>query len=388
MARSWRWYLDNLRNATSEARRQGYKGQRVHKMVGEANPRGFGRSSPLLNWESANDCNPTLLWHQPWVVILAELEFEAMTTDTERNATLTKLSPLVFATASFLADFAERRAGSGGSGGTFFDLGPPLTDAAEDQGPEVNAVNPTFEVTQVRMALTVALEWRARMGLGSEVSWSSVLAELAPAPLATIELRCRNQTVYNRHQGCLPSVFAESATGCQSRNNHPAMLGAYGVLPGERYGIDPPIMNTTMHAVFDLWEWASTWSWDWAMLSMTASRLGNIDMALNALLMDVNITQGPRKFGPVRSPGLRNINCFLPAGHNHPNTTGQLSAYMLSNGGVLLAVGAMAGREGSFPADWHVKTEGFHGYFAKTDDTDDDSASVVRSSDREQIARR
>jgi hypothetical protein len=39
MDRSWRWYLENLPNATANAARQGYKGQRVHKMVGEANPR-------------------------------------------------------------------------------------------------------------------------------------------------------------------------------------------------------------------------------------------------------------------------------------------------------------------------------------------------------------
>ena len=45
---------------------QGYPGARWHKMVGELNPRGFGGNAeqPLLNWESANDCNPTLIWHQ------------------------------------------------------------------------------------------------------------------------------------------------------------------------------------------------------------------------------------------------------------------------------------------------------------------------------------
>ena len=35
---------------------------------------------------------------------------------------------------------------------------------------------------------------------------------------------------------------------------------------------------------------------------------------------------------------------------------------MPGNGAVLLAVGAMAGREGGFPAEWHAKAEGFHGY--------------------------
>ena len=39
-----------------------------------------------------------------------------------------------------------------------------------------------------------------------------------------------------------------------------AMLGAFGVLPGEAYGIDRTVMNATMHAVWELWEWESTWS--------------------------------------------------------------------------------------------------------------------------------
>lgn len=115
----------------------------------------------------------------------------------------------------------------------------------------------------------------------------------------------------------------------------------------------------------EYWQWDSTWSCDWAMLSMTASRLGNVDMALQALLMDVNITatgSAPSSHGPIQGDGTRNIMCYLPAGHNHPNTTGQLSGYMPGNGAVLLAVGAMAGRARGFPAEWGVQAEGFHGY--------------------------
>ena len=46
---------------------------------------------------------------QPHVVMLAELQFRAARSAASRNATLHRLSPLVFATASFLAGFAERR---------------------------------------------------------------------------------------------------------------------------------------------------------------------------------------------------------------------------------------------------------------------------------------
>jgi hypothetical protein len=155
---------------------------RLPSVVGEANVRGFGNSS-LLSWESANDCNPTLLWHQPWVIVLAELHYSAATTNAERAGTLKRLSPLVFATADFLSSFAERRADVGGTRGMYYDLAPPLTDAAEDQGPAANAHNPTLELTQTRYALATAILWRQRLGLTPEPSWAQVLRELVRRPL-------------------------------------------------------------------------------------------------------------------------------------------------------------------------------------------------------------
>jgi hypothetical protein len=69
----------------------------------------------------------------------------------------------------------------------------------------------------VRYALDTAIRWRARLGLRAEPAYATILAGLAPPPTATVELYGRNQTVYNRHQSCLPSVFAEAASGCQAR---------------------------------------------------------------------------------------------------------------------------------------------------------------------------
>ena len=77
-------------------------------------------------------------------------------------------------------------AGAGGTNGEFFALAPPLTDAAEDQGPAVNAHNPTFELTQTRFALDMAIRWRKRMRLPPMQEWGEVLGSLAPPPLATM----------------------------------------------------------------------------------------------------------------------------------------------------------------------------------------------------------
>jgi hypothetical protein len=92
-------------------------------------------------------------------------------------------------------------------------------------------------------------------------------------------------------------------------------------------------------------------------LSTFPSLLAVVDKALSGLLMDVNVSQSPG------GSAARNLLCYLPSGQNHPNTTGELAVYLPGNGGVLLAVGAMAGRPDGFPSEWRVRTEGFRPYF-------------------------
>lgn len=78
LARSDEWFIQRLSNASHHAAHQGYKGCRWGKMLGESNPRGFGHgdgTKPLLYWESPNNINPGLVWHQPHVIYMAELEY-------------------------------------------------------------------------------------------------------------------------------------------------------------------------------------------------------------------------------------------------------------------------------------------------------------------------
>ena len=98
----------------------------------------------------------------------------------------------------------------------------------------------------------------------------------------------------------------------------------------------------------NIWNWESTWGWDYPMIAMTAARLGEPDIAIDALLMDVQ------------------KNRYLNNGHNYQNET--LTIYLPGNGGLLTAVAMMAaGWEGApnikapgFPQDgnWIVKHEG------------------------------
>ena len=137
------------------------------------------------------------------------------------------------------------------------------------------------------------------------------------------------------------------------RNDHPAVLGACGLLPSERvpytllYNKDR--MQATLHWVMQHWNWPSTWGWDYGMIAMAAARLGEPDTALKALLLDT-----PK-------------NTFLSNGHNF-QTSDRLRVYLPGNGALLTAVAMMcAGWDGcqespnpGFPKDgtWDVRWEG------------------------------
>jgi hypothetical protein len=130
--------------------------------------------------------------------------------------------------------------------------------------------------------------------------------------------------------------------------DHPSMLAACGLLPGTR--VDAETARRTLRKVFETWQWESTWGWDFPMTAMTAARLGEPELALRALLMDVE------------------KNTFLPNGHNYQ--TPALQLYLPGNGGLLTAVAMMAaGWDGGperhapgFPADgsWCVRCEGLY----------------------------
>ncbi len=101
------------------------------------------------------------------------------------------------------------------------------------------------------------------------------------------------------------------------------------------------------------WEWESTWGWDYPMVAMTAARLNEPLIALDALLKEVQ------------------KNTYLPNGHNFQSEG--LPIYLPGNGGLLTAIAMMsAGWDGcenrnapGFPDDgsWVVKWEGLKPLF-------------------------
>lgn len=146
------------------------------------------------------------------------------------------------------------------------------------------------------------------------------------------------------HASTYPAIAVEPYT---IRTDHPSMLAALGVVPDVGM-IDPEIMTRTLADITDGgWEWESTWGWDYPMGAMTATRLGMPDEAITWLMLD------------------KGKNEFLANGHNYQ--TPALPIYLPGNGGLLNAIGLMAGGWDNgpeplptrFPKDWKVQSEGF-----------------------------
>lgn len=306
------YYLAIAGKARQTAQRQGYKGLRWPKMT------------DTLGNDSPSGVGSFLIWQQPHIIYLAELCYRN-TADTEL---LKKYAGIVFETAGFMASFARYD--------TLRDryvLGPLLIPAQE-RFPAESTFNAPFELAYWQWSLSVAQEWRKRLGMEANPEWENVLNKLSPLP--------QKDGFY---------LSAESApdsyTNKRYMSDHPMVTGTYGMLPNSPL-IDQATMQKTFAFVWDNWQWPETWGWDFPMTAMAATRLGLPDKAIDALFMGVE------------------TNTYLPNGHNYQDQ--RLKIYLPGNGALLLSIAMMcAGWDGcpdgdapGFPKDgtWKVKWEG------------------------------
>ena len=313
LERSLPWYEHIMPEARAIAARQGYRGVRWPKMVGPE-----GKDSP-------SGIGVFLVWQQPHPIHLAELVFLA----TAERRVLERYRRIVFETAEFMASYpfwdeATRR----------YVLGPPLIPAQESHPPK-STFNPTFELAYWAYGLETAQAWRERLGLAREPRWDRVLRGLSELPM-------RDGLYVNAESA--PTTFTDPG----QRRDHPTLLGAYGFVGSPR--VDRDAMRRTLSRVMRDWQWAETWGWDYPLVAMTAARLVQPSVAVDALLMDT-----PK-------------NRYHPNGHNYQRPG--LTIYLPGNGGLLSAVAAMAvgwnesrtRHAPGFPADgWTVRWERLRG---------------------------
>ncbi|ASO20313.1 hypothetical protein FHR81_000002 [Actinoalloteichus hoggarensis] len=298
-----------LPSARDRAAEQGFAGARWPKMTTAE-----GRESPNI---------PTalLIWQQPHVMFLAELDYQAH----PRRDTLRKWQEVLFATAEFMASFAHQE-----SEGGRYVLGPPVMTANE-RNDSATTSNPAFELSYWRFGLRVAQQWRERLGLGREPHWDDVLANLAPLPV--------QDGLYVLYEG-VEDMWTVHNT------NHPDPIAPFGMLPGD--GVDVEIMRATAEQVYRTWPVDDLYSWDFPLLAMNAARLGDPRRAVDFLLHE--------RFG------------FTETGLPASGKSGVPSPYFPGAGGLLYAVAMMcagwgdgpAGAAPGFPDDgrWTVRWEG------------------------------
>lgn len=300
------WYLRILPQARATAQRHGLAGAQWPKHVG---PEGI---------ESPNEIGPLLVWQQPHPIHFAELVRGA---GSNEQRVLEQYGEMVDETARCIASLLL--IDPDGSP----HLAPPMVPAQEMYALDT-VWDPVFEVAYFRWALMVANAWRERRGLEPEAEWERLAAGLV-LPVS--------------ESGRYDAVQRPPRTAYR---DHPSMVGALGVVP-DTSAIEHAPMRSTLDSVDPEWEWTSAWGWDFAMLAMSATRLGDAAKAFDYLMRD------------------EAKNVYLPNGHNFQDA--RLPLYLPGNGGLLMAVSLLAGGwtddEGELhrptaPA-WSFEAEGF-----------------------------
>lgn len=312
LERSLPWYLEHMDQARENAARNGYKGCRWPKMIA------------LDGIDSPSKVAPMLLWQQPHIIFMLELCFRENHDDAFRR----KYWPLVKETADFMADIAVYNQEKG-----CYELVAPVIPVQECHKPE-ETLNPAFEVSYWRYTLEVAVRWAKELGLEYDAKWEEVGSGMASLT--------EEDGVYLAHEKC-------HATYTIHNHDHPSMLMSYGVLADER--LSREIMGNTLRKVLECWSYPSLWGWDFAVMAMTAVRLGEPEQALDILLKDT-----PK-------------NNYVVSGNNRQVLRKDLPLYLPGNGSLLLAIPMLAeGYEGcgrkapGFPEDWVVEAEGLQKY--------------------------
>lgn len=312
LARTLEWYKTAEPIAKEIAQRQGFDGVRWMKMT---DPSGV---------EAPSNVGSFLIWQQPHFIYLADLLYRAEPSD----SIIRKYNHLVQETAKFMYSFATYDK----QNDRYLLKG---FIPAQETLKASTTVNAPFELSYWHYALSVAQKWCEKAGEGRNPQWDVMVQKLSP-------LAYNNEHLY---------LAAENATDTYSNirmtSDHPAVLGAVGVLPFVDRMVRKDYMKNTLEWVWKHWNWDETWGWDFPMVAMNAARLGEPEKAVDALLM------------------AKRTNTYLNNGHNYQDN--RLRIYLPGNGGLLTAVAMMcAGWDGAqgnnpgFPKDgtWDVRWEG------------------------------
>lgn len=331
LERSLDWYLVHLPEAEENAARNGFNGARWPKMIAEE---GIDCPSKIAT---------LLIWQQPHIIYMLEMAYqnilemgkngtsekELFEASPKAHAFLEKYLPLVEKTAEFMVDYAVYNPMRG-----VYELLAPVIPVQENHKP-MDTKNPTFELEYWKLTLEIAASWEERLGHTAPKEWREVAENMAPSAVGDGR--------YLAHEAC-PDTYEHFAY------DHPSMLCAYGLIDSGR--MDRETMEHSLEKVEQCWEYPRLWGWDFAVMAMTAVRLGRPSYAIDLLLMD--------------SPKNR----YVKSGNNFQEGRKDLPLYLPGNGSLLLAAALMAGgwkgsgKTPGFPKDgsWIVACEGIQAF--------------------------
>ncbi|MBR1394031.1 MAG: glycoside hydrolase family 88 protein [Prevotella sp.] len=333
-----RWYNTAAYPVAREiARRQGFKGVRWMKMT-----------DPWAG-EAPSNTGSFLIWQQPHYIYMAEELYRAAPS----AETLKTYGQQVEETAEFMADFVSYDSKTK----RYYLQG---ATAMQESMSKDFSFNHPFELAYWQYGLRVANLWRERQGLNRNAKWDDICSKMSPLPqtkegIYTAGLSKGKTTGLKSFDpfdavasGAQP-VLATETFEEKCRNDHPAVLGPFGLLPSGSLCSNAVAAEKTIQWVMQNWNWQTTWGWDYGMTAMAAARLGQPETALKALLIDTQ------------------KNTYLKNGHNF-QTADRLRIYLPGNGALLTAIAMMcAGWDGcqnpnnpGFPQDgtWNVRWEG------------------------------
>lgn len=300
LEKSLSWFLSHLDKAIENAQRNNFSGARWPKMIG---PDAVDSPSPIAT---------LLIWQQPHILYLLELVYK---TGKGRDF-LQKYRDCVFETAEFMADYVFFDANT-----ETWNIESPVIPVQEEHKPQ-DVKNPAFEVEYWRFGLLIAAEWITRLGEKVPPQWMCIAHNMAPMPF--------HEGLYTAHDNC-PQTFYKY------NKDHPSMLMSFGFIPNDR--IDNAMMERTLQKVMACWDYESLWGWDFAVMALTAQRIGNCKCAVDLLLKDT-----PK-------------NTYVTSGNNRQSDRKDLPLYLPGNGSLLLAAAHLA-VSGAFSQNgWNAEYE-------------------------------
>lgn len=211
--------------------------------------------------EAPSNTGSFLIWQQPHYIYLAEQMYRANPSD----ATLAKYADNVEATAEFMADYALACAPANGPIKLYGHT------AMQESMSKDFSYNHPFEQAYWLYGLNTANEWRVRRGLPRNAQWDDIVDRLAPFqpnaegiytsgdPIKPFtgkksKGKAKGFDPYQTPELKGKAAIAEDEFLLKSRSDHPAILGACGLLPDTTlYNRDT--MVKTLHWVMDNWNW-------------------------------------------------------------------------------------------------------------------------------------